>query len=98
MSRLVEEGRAMAQPAWKSVQDMFSEVALQRGPQVALERGERRVTYAELEASSNNLANFLLATGTSKGAPCGISALDPIDWITCLLATLKAGCLFVPLD
>ena len=30
------------------------------GPQVAIERGEQRVSYAEVEAESNRLANFLL--------------------------------------
>ena len=51
--------------SYESVQEMFSRVAGQFAPQVAIERGGRRVTYGELEAESNRLANFLLAGGVT---------------------------------
>src|SRR5919206_1538917 len=81
-----------------SVQEMFSAAAARFGPQVAIERGSRRVTYAELESESNRLANFLLEGGLSKGAMVGLFTDDPVQVITGILGVLKAGGVFVPLD
>ena len=45
---------------YESVQERFSRVAAEFAPQVAIMRGARQITYGELEAESNRLANFLL--------------------------------------
>jgi amino acid adenylation domain-containing protein len=84
--------------SFESVQDMFSRTAAEFAPRVAIERGGRRVTYAELEAQSNRLANFLLDSGAGKGATVGLLTSDPVLVITGILGVLKAGAVFVPLD
>ncbi|HSD45777.1 MAG TPA: amino acid adenylation domain-containing protein, partial [Pyrinomonadaceae bacterium] len=84
--------------SYESVQQMFSRMAAQYGPQAAIERGGRRVTYAELERESNRLANFLLAGGAGKGTMVGLLTDDPMRIITGILGALKAGAVFVPLD
>ncbi len=53
------------------------------------------MTYAELEAESNRLANFLLEDAVSMVA---LLTDDPIRIITGMLGVLKAGKVFVPLD
>src|SRR5215218_4618973 len=82
----------------QSVQDMFSCMADQFGPQLACERVGRRVTYAELERESNRLANFLLEEGVSTGSIVGLFTDDSVQVITGMLGVLKAGGVFVPLD
>ena len=77
---------------------MFSRMAAEFGPQAAIERGKRRVTYASLEAESNRLANFLLQAGVGKGTMVGLLTDDPVQIITGILGALKAGAVFVPLD
>src|SRR5215212_2663776 len=84
--------------SYESVQEMFGRMAAQFGPQAAIERGGRSVNYASLEAESNRLANFLLEAGVDKGTMVGLLTDDPVRIITGILAVLKAGAVFVPLD
>ncbi|HEY2963727.1 MAG TPA: amino acid adenylation domain-containing protein [Pyrinomonadaceae bacterium] len=84
--------------SYVSVQEMFSRMAAEFGPQAAIERGGRQVTYATLEAESNRLANFLLEGGAGKGTMVGLLSEDPVSIVTGILGVLKAGAVFVPLD
>jgi len=84
--------------SFQSVQEMFSQTAAEFGSQVAIDRNGRTVTYSELEAQSNRLANFLLEGGVTRGSIVGIFTDDPILIITSMLGVLKAGAVFVPLD
>jgi amino acid adenylation domain-containing protein/FkbM family methyltransferase len=68
------------------------------GETLAVDYGERRMRYRELEERSNNLANFLIASGASKGSLVAILAEDRAEVMTAIIATLKARCVFVPLD
>ena len=83
---------------YESIQEMFSRTAEKYGPQVAIERGGERVSYGELEAASNRLANFLLDQGVSRGTMVGLFTDNPIQVICGILGVLKAGAVFVPLD
>ncbi|HKN83791.1 MAG TPA: amino acid adenylation domain-containing protein, partial [Pyrinomonadaceae bacterium] len=63
-----------------------------------IERAGQTLTYGELDIASSNLANYLLETGATKGATVAILLEDPVEVITAILGTLKAGCVFVPLE
>jgi amino acid adenylation domain-containing protein len=82
----------------ESVHELFSQAAEKFGAQIAIERAARRVTYAELEANTNRLANCLLAAGMERGVLVAILADDTIEVVTAIIAVLKAGGVFVPLD
>src|ERR1700754_3722458 len=84
--------------SYESVQDIFSRMAAEFGSEVAVMRGAQQITYAELEAESNRLANFLLESGATKGTMVALFTDDPIRIITGILGVLKAGAVFVPLD
>ena len=84
--------------SFESVQEMFSRTAAEFGPRVAVDRVGRQVTYAELEAESNRVGNFLLEQGAKKGTRVGLLSGDPVRVITAILGVLKAGAVFVPLD
>ena len=77
---------------------MFSRTAGEFAPHTAIVRGERRVSYEELETESNRLANYLLEQGAGQGTMVGLFTDDPIRIITSILGVLKAGAVFVPLD
>jgi len=83
---------------YESVQEMFSRMAEKCGPQVAIERGNQRVSYAEVEGHSNRLANYLLDHGVSSGTMVGLFTDDSVQIIIGILGVLKAGGVFVPLD
>jgi amino acid adenylation domain-containing protein len=82
----------------ESVQDLFTEASLRFKDQIAIERLSRRMTYAELEDESNRLANYLINSGVTKGSIIAILVDDSIQATTAIIATLKAGGVFVPLD
>src|SRR5215207_10345607 len=83
---------------YESGQEMFSRMAEKCGPQVAIERGNQRVSYAEVEGHSNRLANYLLDHGVSSGTMVGLFTDDSVQIIIGILGVLKAGGVFVPLD
>jgi len=83
---------------YESVQEMFSRMAGEFSSQVAINRGNQRVSYSELETASNRLANFLLESGVTTGTMVALFSQDPVLIITGILGVLKAGAVFVPLD
>jgi amino acid adenylation domain-containing protein len=65
---------------------------------VALVMNEERVTYGQLEESSNQLARLLKEAGCKKGdRVCFLIPKSPAAYIS-MLGILKADCIHVPLD
>ncbi|MDA5282551.1 non-ribosomal peptide synthetase [Streptomyces sp. Isolate_45] len=60
--------------------------------------GGERLTYAEVERSSNRLAHALSARGAGPDVPVGLMLERSVEYVIALLAVLKAGGAFVPLD
>src|SRR6267378_3920190 len=82
----------------ESVQDLFSKTAGVYRGEVAVEKGGVRLSYGELEAGSNQVANWLLKSGAGKGSLVGVMCGESQEVIRAVLGILKAGCVFVPLD
>jgi amino acid adenylation domain-containing protein len=82
----------------ESVQEMFGRAVVKFRDKIAIERLNDRVTYGELEDSSNRLANYLLSTGIIPGSIVAILAEDTIEVVTAMIAVLRIGGVFVPLD
>ncbi len=64
----------------------------------ALVWGNVRMTYGELEETSNRLANLLVETGCEPGERVGLLSPKRPMSIVGMLAALKAGAIYVPLD
>lgn len=64
----------------------------------ALVCGGRSFTYRELNERANALANVLISRGVDTGARVGILLHRSLETYVSLLAVLKAGAAFVPLD
>jgi len=60
--------------------------------------GEQQLRYAELNSRANQLAHRLLELGACVGTNVGICLEPGIDMVIALLAVLKTGCAYVPMD
>jgi amino acid adenylation domain-containing protein len=58
----------------------------------------QRLTYAELNRRANQLANYLRAHEVMTGTRVGLLLPRSLELIVGMLATLKAGAAYVPLD
>ncbi|MBM0106540.1 non-ribosomal peptide synthase/polyketide synthase [Steroidobacter sp. S1-65] len=56
------------------------------------------LSYAELNARSNQLARYLLAQKLPAESCIGVCIGRSLDMIVAIIASLKAGCAYVPLD
>ena len=56
------------------------------------------VSYGELNARANRLAHHLIGLGVSRGDVVGIHLERSVDMVVAVLAVLKAGAAYVPLD
>ncbi|PWB82119.1 MAG: non-ribosomal peptide synthetase, partial [Methylocystaceae bacterium] len=65
---------------------------------VAVVANGERLTYADLEETSGRLAHRLRAGGVERGCAVGVCATRSVDTIVAILATLKAGAAYVPID
>ncbi|MFJ2387383.1 amino acid adenylation domain-containing protein [Pseudomonas koreensis] len=75
------------------------EAQVQRSPQApAVVAGELALTYAELNARANQLAHHLRRLGVQPDSRVGICVERGLDMVVGLLAILKAGGGYVPLD
>ncbi|WP_349617067.1 amino acid adenylation domain-containing protein [Azotobacter salinestris] len=73
--------------------------AVARAPQgVAVRSEERCFTYAELDAHAGRLAARLIAEGAGPETRVGIHAERSCEFVLGVLAALKAGAAYVPLD
>ncbi|MCO7226824.1 non-ribosomal peptide synthetase, partial [Pleionea sp. CnH1-48] len=77
----------------------LEEQAAQQPDAVAVIYGEDHLTYQALNTRANQLAHYLREQKSIEtGARVGISMSRSLDMVIAVLATLKAGCVYVPLD
>jgi amino acid adenylation domain-containing protein len=70
-----------------------------RSPEaVAVVAGEVTVSYAELETRANRLAHHLVSLGVAPGDLVGVAVERGVEMVVAVLATLKCGAAYVPLD
>ena len=72
--------------------------AASHGARPALSMEGRVLTYAELDASANRVANLLIRQGVRTGDRVALWMPKSIETITSIWGILKAGAAFVPVD
>ncbi|MQY11297.1 Dimodular nonribosomal peptide synthase [Streptomyces sp. RB5] len=77
---------------------LLEEQAARTPDAVALISGDESLTYAELHARANRLARALIARGAGPDRPVAVALHRGTDLVVTLLAALKAGSPYLPVD
>ena len=87
-----------AYPRDRCIHELFELQADRTPAAIALIDGEQRLSYAELDRRANQLAHYLLCHGVGAETRIGICVERAHELLIGLLAILKAGGCYVPLD
>jgi amino acid adenylation domain-containing protein len=77
---------------------LFEDAADAHGQRIAVTFGPQSLTYAQLDQRANRLGHALIAAGVRVGDRVGLLLERTADIPVCVLATLKAGAAYVPVD
>ncbi|WP_414445210.1 amino acid adenylation domain-containing protein [Burkholderia sp. 22PA0106] len=91
-------GARVARDPAQSVHGLFEAQARRAPDAVALVGADSVLTYAELNARANRLARHLAALGVGPEARVALCLERGVAMVVALLAVLKAGAAYVPLD
>lgn len=78
--------------------DIFQEQVRKTPDRIALVYKDRKLTFTELNEKSNQLARKILQTGVKREEIIGIMLPRKEEMIISMLAVLKSGCAYLPLD
>ncbi|MEU3622976.1 hypothetical protein BS329_20465 [Amycolatopsis coloradensis] len=65
---------------------------------IAVAHGDDRISYGDLNRRANSLAHALIGTGVGPGHLVGVQLPRSVDLVTSLLAVLKTGAAYLPID
>jgi long-chain acyl-CoA synthetase len=82
----------------KNLKQMLEKTAREVPQQTAIVLGSRRVSYRELDETSNRIANALISLGIKKGDHVAILMSRTPEWVINCFGVLKAGAAAVLLD
>jgi len=88
----------MSKPGFRSVSEQISEVRGSHPQSIALNYGDRQVTYEELDRRANRFAGRLVRLGILPGATAVLCMERSFDWTVAALGIMRAGAAYVPLD
>ncbi|QQQ00676.1 non-ribosomal peptide synthetase [Lysobacter enzymogenes] len=77
---------------------LFEAQAARTPAAIAVESGDQRLSYAELDAQAEAVARALAARGVGAGDLVGLYLERSPAMLAALLGTLKAGAAYVPMD
>ena len=81
-----------------TIAEILPESARKHGDRVALIIDSRRMSFRELDAFSNRVANGLVATGVQPGDRVSLFGPNCWEWIVSYYGILKAGAVVNPLS
>jgi len=85
-------------PKEKTLFGLFEEQVLRSPDAIALRKGDKTITYDELNKQCNRLANLLIDSGVVPEDNIGLLATRDFEMIIGMMAILKAGGAYVPID
>ena len=89
---------AVAYPRDKSIIDVWEEQVEKTPEKVALYDASASITYSELNVRANQLARYLTQQTVGSGDVVGVMMPRSIDYIAGVLAVVKSGAMYVPID
>ncbi|QTL36672.1 non-ribosomal peptide synthetase [Pseudoalteromonas viridis] len=85
-------------PEQYCLHQLFEQHAAKTPEKLALIAGDGSLSYAQLDQQANQLAHYLQSQGVKLGDKVGICVSRSTLSVTAMLAILKAGACYVPLD
>lgn len=85
-------------PKDKLIFDLFEEQVVKTPHHIAAVYGDQRLTYQQLNEQANQLAHYLRSRGVKKESLVAVYLERSLEMLVAILAILKAGAAFVPLD
>jgi len=85
-------------PVSALVQNLFERQTARQADATAAVHGDERLSYAQLDARANQLANHLRRCGAGEGDRVAIYLERSLELPVAILGILKAGCVYIPLD
>ena len=85
-------------PLDKPIHRLFEEQVVKSPQKIALVFGDEEITYADLNHRANQLAGILCKEGLDDEDLVGICLPRSVDMLAAVLAVLKAGGAYLPLD
>ncbi|PPK63149.1 non-ribosomal peptide synthetase [Actinokineospora auranticolor] len=85
-------------PAHATLHGLVEDRAESDPDAVAAQHPGGELTYGELDAAANRLANHLVAHGVGRGSRVGLALRRTPSLLVGILGVLKAGAAYVPLD
>ena len=82
----------------KCLHELFEMQAEETPENVAIQHDSEKISYAELNARANALAHHLVSLGNCPGSVVGICLRPSAQMVISVLAVLKAGAAYLPLD
>jgi non-ribosomal peptide synthetase component F len=88
---LVDVPHATVHEAFESIVDLHPRA-------IAAKYGDKTITYRELDATANRLANHLIESGLRPKQRVCLLVQRSFEMLVGIFAILKAGCQYVPID
>jgi len=85
-------------PPSPTLHDLLRASAERFPDRVAVQAGELSLTYSELDAASDRLAETLQAHGVARGDRVGLFLPKSVEAVVALYGAMKAGAAYVPID
>ncbi len=85
-------------PVDQTVLHLFTEQAKRTPQDTAFQQGDVALSYAVLDKRATQLARYILRAGGTPGTMVGLCVKRSLEAMTAMLAILKAGAAYVPLD
>jgi amino acid adenylation domain-containing protein len=85
-------------PKEKPLHQIISETAARYSNNIALKFNNEELTYTQLNQKANQLAAVLIENGVKVGDKVAISLDRSAELVVALLAIIKAGATYIPLD
>jgi amino acid adenylation domain-containing protein len=83
---------------WKGIAELFEEQVKRTPDALAIVFREQQLSYRELNQRANQLAHYLRELGVGPEQIVGILMDRSVEMVTAVLAVLKAGGAYLPLD
>lgn len=92
------QGEELQIPLNQTISVLIAGTAKKYADKTAITFNKTSLTYQQLDKQVDQLASFLIQQGIKPGDIVGLSLERSMEMVICLLAVLKAGAAYLPLD